>query len=38
METADAPKTKIMCISTPLLNFDHSGKNAFYTVVDFKGP
>jgi hypothetical protein len=35
---ADAAKTKIMRIYTPSLNFDHSGKNAFYTVVDFKGP
>jgi hypothetical protein len=35
---ADAAKTKIMRISTPSLNFDHSGKNAFYSVVDFKGP
>ena len=35
---ADAAKTKIMQISTPSLNFDHSGKNAFYSVVDFKGP
>jgi hypothetical protein len=35
---ADAAKTKIMRISTPSLNFDHSGKNAFYTVVEFKGP
>jgi hypothetical protein len=35
---ADAAKTKIMHISTAFLNFDHSGKNAFYSVVDFKGP
>jgi hypothetical protein len=35
---ADAAKTKIMRISTPSLNFDHSGKNTFYSVVDFKGP
>jgi hypothetical protein len=28
---ADAAKTKIMHISTPSLNFDHSGKNAFYS-------
>ena len=34
---ADAAKTKIMQISTPSLNFDHSGKNAFYSIVDFKG-
>jgi hypothetical protein len=35
---ADAAKTKIMKILTPNLNFDHSGKNAFYTVVEFNGP
>ncbi len=35
---ADAAKTKIMNISTPNLNFDDSGKNAFYSVVDFRGP
>ena len=33
---AEAVKTKIMNISTPNLNFDDSGKNAFYSVVDFK--
>lgn len=35
---AQAAKSKIMRISTPYLNFDDSGKNAFYSVVDFKGP
>ena len=35
---ADAAKTKIMRITSPDLNFDHSGKNAFYSVVEFKGP
>ncbi len=35
---ADAAKTKLMRISTSSLNFDHSGKNAFYSIVDFKGP
>jgi hypothetical protein len=35
---AEAAKTKIMRISTPYLNFEDSGKNAFYAVVDFKGP
>jgi hypothetical protein len=35
---ADAAKTKVMRILTPNLNFDHSGKNAFYSVVEFKGP
>lgn len=37
-KVADAAKTKIMKILTPNLNFDHSGKNAFYSVVEFKGP
>jgi hypothetical protein len=27
-----------MRITTQSLNFDHSGQNAFYAVVDFKGP
>ena len=35
---AEAAKSKIMRISTPSLNFEHSGKNAFYSVVEFKGP
>jgi hypothetical protein len=35
---AEAAKTKIMRITTPHLNFDDSGKNAFYAVVAFKGP
>jgi len=35
---AEAAKTKIMRISTPHLNFDDSGKNAFYSVVEFSGP
>jgi len=35
---ADAAKTKIMSISTQSLNFNHSGKNAFYSVVEFEGP
>jgi hypothetical protein len=33
-----AAKTKIMRISNPSLNFDDSGKNAFYSVVEYKGP
>ena len=37
-KVADAAKTKIMRILTPNFNFDHSGKNAFYSVVEFKGP
>lgn len=35
---AEAAKTKIMRIMTPNLNFDDSGKNAFYSVVEYKGP
>lgn len=35
---AEAIKSKIMRITTQSLNFDHSGQNAFYAVVDFKGP
>jgi len=35
---AEAAKTKIMRITTPSLNFEHSGQNAFYSVIDFKGP
>jgi hypothetical protein len=34
---ADAAKSKIMRITSPDLNFDDSGKNAFYSVVEFKG-
>jgi hypothetical protein len=37
-KVADVAKTKIMRILTPNFNFDHSGKNAFYAVVEFKGP
>jgi hypothetical protein len=35
---ADAAKTKVMKILTPNLNFDHSGKNALYSVTEFNGP
>lgn len=35
---ADACKTKIMKITTPNLNFDDSGKNAYYAKVEYKGP
>jgi hypothetical protein len=34
----DAAKTKVMKIFTPSLNFDHSSKNAFYSVVEYNGP
>jgi hypothetical protein len=35
---ADACKSKIMKISTPSLNFDDSGKNAFYSKIEYSGP
>ena len=35
---AEAAKSKIMRIITQSINFDHSGQDAFYAVVDFKGP
>jgi hypothetical protein len=35
---AEAAKSKIMRITTQSINFDHSGQNAFYALVDFKGP
>ena len=37
-KTAHAIKTKLMKIATPNLNFDHSGRNAFYSSLEFKGP
>ena len=37
-KTAHAIKTTLMKIATPNLNFDHSGRNAFYTVVEHHGP
>ena len=37
-QLADACKTKVMNISTAGLNFDDSGKNAFYSKVEYKGP
>ena len=35
-KVADAAKTKVMRILTPNLNFDHSGKNAFYSIVEWR--
>lgn len=35
---AEAAKSKIMRITTQSLNFDHSGQNAYYAVVEYKGP
>ena len=37
-KVAEAAKTNIMRITTASLNFDDSGKNAFYSVVQHKGP
>jgi hypothetical protein len=37
-KTAQAVKTMAMRILSPALNFDYSGKNAFYSVVEFNGP
>jgi hypothetical protein len=35
---AEAAKSKIMRITTQCLNFDDSGQNVFYAIVDFKRP
>jgi hypothetical protein len=35
---AEAAKSKIIRITTQSLNFDHSKQNAYYSVVDYKGP
>ena len=35
---AEAAKSRIMRITTQRINFDHSGQNAYYSVVDYKGP
>ena len=37
-KVADAAKSRVMRILTPNLNFDDSGKNAFYSIVEFNGP
>jgi hypothetical protein len=37
-QLAEACKSKVMKISSPSLNFDDSGKNAFYSKVEYKGP
>lgn len=37
-QLADACKTKLMKITTAGLNFDDSGKNAFYSKVEYSGP
>jgi hypothetical protein len=35
---ADAAKTKLIRISTPNMNFDDSGQNAFFAQVEYGGP
>ena len=35
---AEAAKSRVMHILSPSLNFDDSGKNAFYSLVEHKGP
>jgi hypothetical protein len=37
-QTAHAVKTAVMRILSPNLNFEHSGRNAFYTTVSYEGP
>lgn len=37
-KTAHAVKTAVMNILSPNLHFDHRGRNAFYTVVEYQGP
>ncbi len=37
-KVVDAAKTSVMRILTPNLSFDDSGKNAFVSVVEYKGP
>ena len=36
-KSAHAAKTAVMKILSPHFNFDHSGRNAFYSVVEFQG-
>jgi hypothetical protein len=35
---ADAAKSKLMRISTPNMNFDDSGQNAFFAQAEYRGP
>jgi hypothetical protein len=37
-KTAHAAKTAVMKILSPHLNFDHSGRNSSYAVVEYEGP
>jgi hypothetical protein len=36
-KTAHAAKTAVMKILSAHLNFDHSGRNSFYRVVEYQG-
>lgn len=35
---AEVCKTTVMNILSPHINFNHAGRNAFYSVVEFSGP
>ena len=37
-KTAQAAKTAVMKILSPNMNFNHAGRNAFYSVVEYQGP
>lgn len=37
-KVAQAAKSKLMTMSTPQFNFDHSGQNAYVSTVEYKGP
>jgi hypothetical protein len=37
-KAAQGVKTAAMRILTPNLKFDYSGKNGYYTVVEYRGP
>jgi hypothetical protein len=37
-KTAQAARTSVMKILSPNFNFDHSGRNSFYAVVEYQGP
>jgi hypothetical protein len=35
---AEPAKSKVMRISTPNVNFDHSSQNGFFAQVEYRGP
>jgi hypothetical protein len=37
-KVAEEARTKVMRITTHHLNYDPSGKNTFYSVIEYKGP